>query len=583
MRSLDWVVLGASLVGIVLYGLWKGRRTRDLDDFLVADRGMRWHHVALSIMATQASAITFLSTPGQAYADGMRFVQFYLGLPVAMVILSITAVPAFHRLKVYTAYEFLETRFDLKTRTLGAILFLIQRGLSTGVSIYAPSVILSVIMGWDIRLVILIIGGSVTLYTALGGARAVDNTNFQQFLIIMGGMIVAFFTIVSLLPSDVSFLEATHVAGRLGRLNAIDFSFDPSNQYNFWSGLIGGCFLALSYFGTDQSQVQRFLTGQSVTQSRLGLLFNGIVKVPMQFFILFLGATVFAFYQFTSPPVFHNPVELERARTGPRAAEFREVERHFDEASAVKQAEARKFVHALRAGESAQEESASASLRNAQQKVVDIRNHAIGIIKESNAASEGNTRVFFDFLKPADRRPDDSNYVFLSFVIKYLPAGVVGIVLAAVFFASMSSCASALNSLASTSIVDIHRRIFSPGSSDRLYFLASKVATVFWGLFAIAFAQYAGQLGSLVEAVNRLGSLFYGPILGMFLLAFYFKRIRGTATFAGAIVGEAAVLMCFLFTKIAFLWYNVIGAIVVVVAACVLNPLFSRQRSAVSR
>ncbi|MBC7929129.1 MAG: sodium:solute symporter, partial [Rubrivivax sp.] len=283
MRTLDWVVLCAAFAGVVLYGVLKGRRTRGLEDYLVADRKMRWHHVALSIMATQASAITFLSTPGQAYTDGMRFVQFYLGLPIAMVILSITAVPIYRRLKVYTAYEYLEGRFDLKTRTLAAVLFLIQRGLSTGVSIYAPSVIFSVIMGWDIRLVIFLIGGTVTLYTAMGGARAVENTNFQQFLIIMGGMFVAFFTLISLLPSDVSFTEAAHVAGSLGRLKAIDFSFDITNQYNFWSGLIGGCFLALSYFGTDQSQVQRYLTGESVTQSRLGLLFNGLVKVPMQF------------------------------------------------------------------------------------------------------------------------------------------------------------------------------------------------------------------------------------------------------------------------------------------------------------
>ncbi len=326
MRPLDWTVLCASLAGVVLYGLWKGRRTRDLDDFLVADRQMRWHHVALSIMATQASAITFLSTPGQGFTDGMRFVQFYLGLPVAMVILCVTAVPVYRRLKVYTAYEYLEGRFDLKTRTLAASLFLVQRGLSTGVSIYAPSVIFSVIMGWDIRVVIFLIGGTVTLYTAVGGARAVDNTNFQQFLIIMGGMFVAFFTIISLLPADVSFTEAAHVAGKLGRLNAIDFSFDVTNQYNFWSGLVGGCFLALSYFGTDQSQVQRYLTGESVTQSRLGLLFNGLVKVPMQFFILFLGAMVFVFYQFTAPPVFFNPVEAERARSGQHGEQFRALE-----------------------------------------------------------------------------------------------------------------------------------------------------------------------------------------------------------------------------------------------------------------
>ncbi|HEX7174820.1 MAG TPA: sodium:solute symporter [Pyrinomonadaceae bacterium] len=553
MRPLDWLVLAAALVGIVLYGLWKGRRTRDLDDFLVADRRMRWHHVALSIMATQASAITFLSTPGQAYTDGMRFVQFYLGLPVAMVILSVTAVPIYHRLKVYTAYEYLEGRFDLKTRTLAALLFLALRGLSTGVSVYAPSLILSVIMGWDIRLVIFLIGGMVLLYAARGGARAVDNTNFQQFLIIMGGMIVAFFTLVSLLPADVSFVEAVHVAGRLGRLNAIDFSFDPSNQYNFWSGLLGGMFVALAYFGTDQSQVQRYLTGESVTQSRLGLLFNGLVKVPMQFFILFLGAMVFAFYQFTEPPIFFNPVEVERARASVRGAQFSALEAEYSAAFAAKETEARGLIGAMRVGDEAAEAAAAERLRAAQGRAGEVRAAAVEILKEQNP------------------KPNDTNYVFLSFVIHYMPAGVVGLVFAVVFFASMTSTASEWSALASTTVVDIQRRLVRRGASDRYYLLSSRLATLFWGLFAVAFAQYAGHLGSLIEAVNRLGSLFYGTLLGIFLLAFYFKRTNGTAAFTGALVGEGVVLYCFFFTKIAFLWYNVIGAFTVIATALVVN------------
>ncbi len=556
MRSVDWLVLCASLIGIVLYGLWKGRRTQDLDDFLVADRKMRWHHVGLSIMATQASAITFLSTPGQAYTDGMRFVQFYLGLPVAMIILSITAVPIYRRLKVYTAYEYLEGRFDLKTRTLAAVLFLVQRGLSTGVSIYAPSVIFSVIMGWDIRLVILLIGGTVTLYTATGGASAVENTNFQQFLIIMGGMFVAFFTLISLLPADVSFTEAAHVAGRLGRLNAIDFSFDITNQYNFWSGLVGGCFLALSYFGTDQSQVQRYLTGESVTQSRLGLLFNGLVKVPMQFFILFIGAMVFAFYQFTQPPIFFNPVEVEKARAGRQGEQFRALEADYAQVFDAKQKEARKVIEALRSGDERATETAEAGLRAAQERAMAVRGSAVEILKEYNPD------------------PKDTNYVFLNFVINYLPAGVVGMVFAAVFFASMSSTASALNALASTSVVDIQRRLVKRKAGERYYFISSKLATLFWGVFAMGFAQYAGHLGSLVEAVNRLGSMFYGTILGIFLLAFYFRRVGGTAAFVGAAAGELAVLYCFFFTEIAYLWYNVIGALVVIIAALVINPVF---------
>jgi SSS family solute:Na+ symporter len=563
MRPLDWAVLFAALAGIVVYGLWKGRRTRDLDDFLVADRRMRWHHVALSIMATQASAITFLSTPGQAYTDGMRFVQFYLGLPVAMVVLCITAVPIYHRLKIYTAYEYLEGRFDLKTRTLAAGLFMLQRGLSTGVSIYAPSVILSVIMDWDIRLVIFFIGGSVTLYTATGGARAVENTNFQQFLIIIGGMALAFVTVIRLLPADVSFLEAVHVAGKLGRLNAIDFSFDIHNQYNFWSGLCGGCFLALSYFGTDQSQVQRYLTGESVVQSRLGLLFNGLVKVPMQFLILFLGAMVFAFYQFTQPPVFFNPVEVERARAGQNGAQFRALEAEYGAAFAEKERAARAYVGALRAGDERETDAAAQTLQATQEKADGVRAGAVRLLKGEGKA-----------------KPDDTNYVFLSFVTHYMPAGVVGLVFAAIFFASMSSAASALNALASTTVIDIQRRLVTQGRGDPYHFISSKLATAFWGLFAIAFAQYAGQLGSLIEAVNRLGSLFYGTILGIFLLGFYFRRVRGTSAFVGAIVGEIAVLYCFFFTQIAYLWFNVVGALVVVGAALLINPLIKERMKA---
>lgn len=562
MRPLDWFVLCAALVGIVLYGLWKGRRTEDLDDFFLADRGLRWYRVALSIMATQASAITFLSTPGQAYADGMRFVQFYLGLPVAMIILSITAVPIYHRLKVYTAYEYLEGRFDLKTRSLAAALFLVQRGLAAGLTIYAPSVILSVIMGWDIRLVILVIGAMVIAYTATGGARAVDNTNFQQMLIIMSGMVIAFFTVIAMLPSDVSFVEAVSVAGKAGRLNAIDFSFDASNQYNFWSGLVGGCFLALAYFGTDQSQVQRYLTGASVTESRLGLLFNGLFKVPMQFFILFLGAMVFAFYQFTAPPINHNPVEVGKLRSSAYAEEFRIVEGRYGEAVAAKEREARSVIEAMRAGDDEAVERASEGLREAQKRTEALRGEAAALMKMNDPST--NT--------------GDTNYVFLNFVINYLPAGLVGLIIAAVFFASMSSTASELNALASTTVVDFYRRFLKREATGRHYVLASKLATVFWGLFAIGFAEYAGQLGSLVEAVNRLGSLFYGTILGIFLLAFYFKRVGGTATFIGAAVGETIVLYGFFYTKIAYLWFNLIGALVVIAVALAVTPAVNRRR-----
>ncbi|HEY0080627.1 MAG TPA: sodium:solute symporter [Pyrinomonadaceae bacterium] len=569
MRPLDWLVLVGFLAFIVVYGIWKGRRNRDLDEYLLADRKMRWYTVALSIMATQASAITFLSTPGQGYADGMRFVQFYLGLPVAMVILSITAVPIYHRLRVYTAYEYLEGRFDLKTRTLTSGLFLIQRGLGAGFTIYAPSLIFSVIMGWNLSTVILVIGGLVTLYTATGGTKAVEHTHFQQALIITFGMLTAFFVIIHLLPTDVSFTEAVYVAGKMGRLNAIDFSFDLQNRYNFWSGLIGGFFVALSYFGTDHSQVQRYLTGQSVAQSRLGLLFNGTFKVPMQFFILFLGAMVFVFYQFApQPPLFFNPNETRKLQTSDVYAEqFRALESAHTEAAAARQSEVRRLVEATRAGDEQLLTSAEQNLEAAQRRVAEIRTQATDLMKLNDPRA--NT--------------SDTNYIFLNFIIHYLPAGVVGLVIAAIFCASMSSSSSELNALASTTIVDVYRRHIRRDASDRHYVRISKLATVFWGCFAILFAESASNLGSLVEAVNILGSLFYGTILGVFLLAFYFKRVRGTPTFFAALVGEAAVLCCFWFMSISFLWYNVVGCLVVITSAHALNPFLSDGRVALKQ
>ncbi|MDQ3253227.1 MAG: sodium:solute symporter [Acidobacteriota bacterium] len=563
MKLLDWFVLVGFVTFIVIYGVWKGRRNSDLEGYLLADRRMRWPMVALSIMATQASAITFLSTPGQAYADGMRFVQFYLGLPLAMVILSITAVPIYHRLKVYTAYEYLEGRFDLKTRSLAGGLFLIQRGLAAGLTIYAPSLIFSLILGLDIRFVILFLGGLVTLYTASGGTKAVEHTHFQQALITTGGMIVAFFTILALLPRDVSFIESVSVAGKMGRLNAIDFSFDPANQYNFWSGLIGGCFLALSYFGTDQSQVQRYLTGRSVAESRLGLLFNGMAKVPMQFAILFLGAMVFVFYQFTPPPLFFNPGETRKVQASTSADEFQTLETEHAAAIAVRQGEVRSLVAAMRTGDAQQLASAEEDLRAAEGTVRAIRGRAVELMKANDPRANTN----------------DTNYVFLTFVTRYMPTGIVGLVIAAIFLASMSSTASELNALASTTVVDIYRRLVKKEASERHYLIFSKLATIFWGAFAILFAEYASNLGSLVEAVNRLGSLFYGTILGIFLLAFYFKRIGGNATFLAALVGEATVLACARYSSVAFLWYNVIGCLVVITAAHVINPFVRKAES----
>jgi SSS family solute:Na+ symporter len=551
---LDWFVLGASLVGIVAYGLWRGRGNRDLGGYLLAGRTMRWPTITLSIMATQASAITFLSTPGQGFADGMRFVQFYFGLPIAMVILAATAVPIYHRLKVFTAYEYLERRFDVKTRTLAASLFLIQRGLAAGLTIYAPSLILSVLLGWNIYVTNLVIGTLVVVYTASGGSKAVNHTQFLQMGVIFFGFGIALIYILNSLPDGISFTDAAVVAGKMGKLNAVDFSFDLHNRYNFWSGLIGGLFVALSYFGTDQSQVGRYLTGRSVAESRIGLLANGIVKIPMQFAILFLGAMVFVFYLFASPPVFFNPVEVERVRAGAVGEEFRNIEARYEEATEVRGVRVREFVDARRRGDPAATKAAERALVEAEAGTRELRKDAIALIEKSDP----------------DAQTSDTNYVFLSFVLAHLPAGIVGLVLAAIFAASMSSTSAELNALSSTTSVDYYKRFVertpdgTNTATSRRDVLVSKGATVFWGLFAIGFAEYASRLGSLIEAVNILGSLVYGTILGIFLVAFYIRRVGGTSVFVAALIAEAAVVACFLYTDISFLWYNVVGCVGVV-------------------
>jgi Na+/proline symporter len=554
MRLADWIVLTATLLFIVAYGVWKGRRQKRLEAYLLADRELRWYTVALSIMATQASAITFLSTPGQAFADGMRFVQFYLGLPVAMVILSITAVPIYHRLKVFTAYEYLETRFGVGTRTLTAILFLIQRGISTGITIYAPALIVSVILGWNIHVTNLVIGVLVIIYTVSGGTKAVSWTQMQQLLIALGGMAVALAVAVRSLPG-VSFLEAVHVAGRSGRLNAIDFSFDLTTPYNFWSGMFGGLMVALSYFGTDQSQVQRYLTGKSVAESRLGLLFNGLVKVPMQFFILFVGAMVFVFYQFIAPPLFFNPVDRAKIVASPHADKYARLEQAHESAFDAKRAKVDELLAGIRQDDDARADAATAELRALQKREDDLKRQAAALIRRNDPSSDGN----------------DTNYVFLSFVIHNLPVGLVGLLLAAVFCAAMSATASGLNSLGSTTVVDVYKRLVVREASEQHYVRASKMLTLFWGVFSIAVAEFAGRLGPLIEAVNKLGSLFYGTILAIFLLAFYTKRVTGTAAFWGAVIGEIVVILCARYTTMAWLWWNVVGCVVGVGAALLIH------------
>ena len=558
MRTVDWVVLGAFLGFVAAYGVWKTRGKKDIQGFFLANRATHWYLVTISIMATQASAITFLSTPGQAYVDGMRFVQFYFGLPVAMVILSITAVPIYHRLKVYTAYEFLEQRFDLKNRALGSVLFLIQRGLAAGFTILAPALIISVILGWDFRLTIFMTGGLVILYTASGGTDAVSKTHLLQMMIITAGMGTAFYMIFRRLPEDVSFSNAVTVAGKLGRLNIINFAFDWKDRYNFWSGLIGGAFVALSYFGTDQSQVQRYLTGKSIAESRKGLLANGVLKVPMQFIILFIGAMIFVFYQFVTPPLFFNPVETAAVKASSYGQAYTALESEHARLNGEKQASLRTMLSALEAEKTAEADEALGKVRQARESEAGLRREALRLIKQRNPLAETK----------------DTNYIFLSFVTTYLPAGLLGLILAAILSASMSASAAELNALASVTVVDLYKRVFRRNASERHYLRASKAATIFWGLYAIAFAQFANHLGSLIEAVNILGSLFYGTILGMFLIAFYFKRIGGHATFVSALVAEAVVLACFVFTEIPYLWFNVIGGVTLVVLAHILNPFF---------
>jgi SSS family solute:Na+ symporter len=561
MSQIDWILMCSFLLFVAFFGFWKTRGKKDMNGYLLADRNTPWYTITLSVMATQASAITFLSTPGQAYVDGMRFVQFYFGLPVAMVILSITAVPIFHKLKVYTAYEFLEQRFDLKNRALGSILFLIQRGLAAGFTIFAPSLIISVLLGWDIRLTIFMIGGLVILYTASGGTDAVNKTHLLQMGIITIGMGAAFFMIFRLLPNDISFLDAAHVAGKMGKLNVINFAFDWKDRYNIWSGLIGGTFLALSYFGTDQSQVQRYLSGRSVGQSRMGLLANGVLKVPMQFGILLTGAMVFVFYQFVTPPLFFNPVETENVKNSSYAAAYLKLETRYERLHKEKRDRIREMLAAVDGNSDSELNVTVQKLRQARESEIAVKEDAAELIKKANPDADTN----------------DINYIFLSFVINFLPVGLVGLILAAILSASMSSTSAELNALASVTIVDIYRRIWKRNASERHYLIASKLATVFWGLYAINFALFANRLGSLIEAVNILGSLFYGAILGIFLIAFFLKKIGGNATFIAAIIAELTVLACHFFTEIPYLWFNVIGCVLLIALASLINPLFAAK------
>ncbi len=546
MSWADWLVLFISLASIVLYGVWKSRHHHNLDSFFLANKQLPWYHVTLSVMATQASAITFLSLPGMAFSDGMRFVQFYFGLPLAMIILCVTFIPVFHRLRVYTAYEFLENRFDHRTRAFTALLFLLSRGLATGISVYAPAIVLSVILNISITITTIFIGLLVIAYTVYGGTRAVSYSQLLQMSVIFSAIALAGFIAVSLLPENVGWRDAVDVAGHMGKMNVIDWEFDLNNKYNVWSGLIGGLFLQLSYFGTDQSQVGRYLTGRSVGQSRMGLLVNGIVKIPMQFFILLIGIMVFAFYQFNPAPVFFNEYESGRARESAYGEDYKAIEKAYQVTSNEKARIAGELASAMEHGQTVKIAARRSELADLDTRSRELKAQSTEIMKKAHPGADTN----------------DTNYVFLYFVTHQFPIGFTGLVIAIVFLASMGSLAAGLNSLASSTAVDIYMRSINRGGSEATNLRFSRWATFFWGIFCILSALYAGKAGNLVEVVNIIGSLFYGTILGIFVVAFYFRNIKHV--FHAALIAEALVIVLWYMEVMAFLWLNLAGCLLVI-------------------
>lgn len=559
MSLIDWTVLLGTLLFIVVYGVWKSRGSRNINDYLLGDNSMKWGTIGLSVMATQASAITFLSTPGLAYESGMAFVQNYFGLPIAIIIVSAVFIPIFYKLKVYTAYEFLENRFDLKTRSLGAFLFLVQRGLAAGITIYAPAIILSTMLKWDLSLTILITGVLVVIYTVSGGTKAVSLTQKYQMAVIMGGMFIAFFMIIDHLPDYLSFNNAVHIAGKMGKLEAVDFSFNPEKRYTIWTGLTGGLFLALSYFGTDQSQVQRYLTGTSVAESRLGLIFNAILKIPMQFFILFVGVMVFVFYQFVQPPLFFKQAEMEQIYSTEYRDQVEQLESAYTRNFEVKKQQLEDLVVAMDKNETGKVASLTAQVQQSDAEAKEIRGELKGLLLANDPEVETK----------------DADYVFLTFIMNYLPKGVIGLLLAVIFSAAMSSTSGELNALGSTTSVDFYKRLIKKEGSDKHYLVASKLLTAFWGIVAIGFALFARLLENLIEAVNILGSIFYGTILGIFLVAFFVKFVKGNAVFIAAVMAQIIVIVSFYTFEISYLWYNAIGCALVVLISMLLQLIFS--------
>lgn len=565
MQELDWIILTVTLVFIVVYGVWKTKGSKNVNDYILGNNETPWYTVGISVMATQASAITFLSTPGQAFNDGMGFVQFYFGLPIAMVVICYTFIPIYHRLKVYTAYEYLEQRFDLKTRSLAAILFLIQRGLGTGLTIYAPAIILSTILGWDLTNTIIAIGTLVVIYTFTGGTKAVNVTQKQQMFIIMSGMIIAFYLILSYLPEEVTFSNALQIAGVNDKMNIIDFSFDTKSRYTFWSGITGGFFLALSYFGTDQSQVQRYLSGKSIRESQMGLVFNGLLKVPMQFFILLTGVMVYVFFQFQSLPINFNPNAKAIVESSVYAKDYEKLEQDLVKISTEKRDVTLAYANQLNIDR--ENKVLKARIISLNEKEKSIRDEAKVIIGKANDKD----------------KTSDADYVFMHFIINFLPKGMIGLLLAVILSAAMSSTASGLSSLASTTVIDIYKRNLTTPKSDKHFVNASKLFTILWGTIAILFACFGTLFENLIQLVNIIGSIFYGTVLGIFLVGFYVKYVKGKAIFWGAALSQLTIFFIYYYAihiypsgqeKLGYLWLNFIGAVLTLLFSVVFQMIF---------
>lgn len=559
MQQLDWVVLCATLLFIVFYGVWRTKGSENVEDYILGNNQTPWYVVGLSVMATQASAITFLSTPGQAYHDGMGFVQFYFGLPIAMVVICVTFIPIYHRLKVFTAYEYLEQRFDLKTRSLAAILFLIQRGLGTGLTIYAPAIILSALLGWNLTLMNIIIGLLVIVYTFVGGTKAVNVTQKQQMFVIMSGMFITFFLILHLLPNDMTLSNALHIAGANHKMDIVDFSIDPETRYTFWSGITGGFFLALSYFGTDQSQVGRYLSGKSVRESQMGLIMNGFLKVPMQFFILLIGVMVFVFFQFNPVPLNFNPNNKILIEKSQYRDEYKSLENKLAKLSEEKKEINLIYIDHL--NQNYDNPILRKELIAISNKENDLREEAREVIAKADPKSETN----------------DKDYVFIHFILNYLPKGLIGLLLAVILSAAMSSTASGLNALASTTAIDIYKRNVRGEKSDKHFVNASQFFTLLWGIIAILFACVGTLFENLIQLVNIVGSIFYGTVLGIFLVGFYIKYVKGQAIFVGAVLSQLTIFYIYYLDAVSFLWLNFIGAMLTIILSTIIQLIINSK------